>query len=327
MLSINRNMAQELVQEIGEHGFSGNIDQRHELMLPEFNVMGRLYKRRRRSAHTSLFGTRELAPQSRCSVIVAHPDDEVIGAGVLISKLSDVSVVHLTDGSPLNRRVAQEAGFEHRSEYAEARRRECVSALAIANVPADRILELPGIDYYAPFSLSNMAKRVTVFLQQFNPDIVITHPYEGGHPDHDSAAFATNAAVRLLERRGFTPPTVFEMALHPSPDGKERVLDFLPGAGRETTTLLLDASAYDLKRRMFACFATQRESLKTNPLGPEKFRRPPSYDFTVPPQSGILNYENFHGGITRDEWLILAREAWLDLFPEDARLQEEGRSH
>jgi LmbE family N-acetylglucosaminyl deacetylase len=186
-------------------------------------------------------------------------------------------------------------------------------------VRPDQILELAGIDYYAPHFLSDLAKRITTFLQQSAPDIVITHPYEGGHPDHDSAAFATNAAVRLLERNGFAPPTIFEMALHPSKDGKERVLDFLPSAGRETTTLILDQKAYDLKRRMFECFASQREALKSNPLGPEKFRRPPAYDFMVPPQLGKLNYENFHGGITRDEWLALARQAWTDLFPEDAQ--------
>lgn len=313
-------MTQGLAQVFGDQSFLGSQGTHNpEVYPPEFAVSGRLYKRRRRSAHTSLFGTQELAPHSRCSLIVAHPDDEVIGAGALISKLDDVSVVHLTDGSPLNIRVAKEAGFEHQEDYAEARRRECVSALALANVQPDRITELAGIDYYAPFFLSDLAKKITTFLQQTAPDIVITHPYEGGHPDHDSAAFATNAAVRLLERNGFAPPSVFEMALHPSQDGRERVLDFLPSAGRETTTLTLDAKAYALKRRMFECFATQRESLKSNPLGPEKFRRPPAYDFLAAPQLGKLNYENFHGGITRDEWLALARQGWTDLFPEDER--------
>jgi len=313
-------MSQQVAHESEDGRFLGDTgSHNHEIIRPEFAVFGRLYKRTSRSAHTSLFGTRELAPQSRCSVIVAHPDDEVIGAGALISQLNDVTVVHLTDGAPLNRRVAEEAGFEHRADYAEARRRECVSALAIANVRADRIVELAGIDYYAPHFLSDLTKRITTFLQQTAPDIVITHPYEGGHPDHDSAAFATHAAVRLLERNGFTPPTVFEMALHPSKDGRERVLDFLPSAGRETTTLILDQEAYDLKRRMFECFATQREALKSNPLGPEKFRRPPAYDFMVPPQLGKLNYENFHSGITRNEWLALGRQAWIDLFHEDAQ--------
>ena len=270
-----------------------------------------------RSAHASLFGTGNLVRPSRCSVIVAHPDDEVIGAGGLISKLGDVNIVHLTDGAPHDNRAALEAGFKRRGDYAQARRRECVSALAIANVPADRILELGVANSHAPRFLADLTKRIKTFLQQSSPDIVLTQPYEGGHPDHDAAAFATNAAVRLLARQGFKPPTIFEMALHPGDDGKKRVLDFLPSERRETTTLMLDEEAQELKRRMFDCFATQREVLKENPLGPERFRRPPAYDFTLPPQPGKLNYENFDWGITRDEWQSLARKAWVDLFPDE----------
>lgn len=274
-------------------------------------------RRKRRSAHASLFGTGALVGHFSCSVIVAHPADEIFGAGGLISKLSDVTVIHLTDGAPLNTQIVYEAGFEGRADYAQARRRECISALAIANVPADRILEFDVVDHQAPHFLTDLAKRITTLLQQSAPDIVLTHPYEGGHPDHDAAAFATNAAVRLLKRHGFKPPLLFEMGLHPGRDGEKRVLDFLPSSGRETTTLMLDEEAQELKRRMYECFATQREALKENPLGPERFRRPPPYDFTLPPQRGKLNYENFDREFTRHEWQLLARKAWIDLFPEE----------
>jgi LmbE family N-acetylglucosaminyl deacetylase len=277
--------------------------------------------RKRRSAHASLFGTGELAGHFRSFVIVAHPADEVIGAGGLISKLNDVTVIHLTNGAPGDPQAVHQAGFKGRADYAEARRRECISALAMANVTPDRILELDVADHQAPHFLTDLAKRITTLLQQFAPNIVLTHPYEGGHPDHDAAAFAANAAVRLLERHGFEPPILFEMALHPGRDGEKRVLDFLPGSGRETTTLMLDDEAQKLKRRMYACFATQREALKENPLGPERFRRPPPYDFTLPPQAGRLNYENFDREFTRQEWQLLARRAWMDLFPEESAEQ------
>jgi N-acetylglucosamine malate deacetylase 2 len=276
-------------------------------------------RRKALSAHTGLFGTGDLVRHSRCSVIVAHPDDEIIGAGALISKLGDVNIVHLTDGAPHTKQVAHEAGFERRADYADARRRECVSALAIAKVSEDRILELGILESQAPHFLTDLAKRITTFLRHSSPDIVLTHPYEGGHPDHDAAAFVTNAAVRLLRRNGFKPPVVFEMALHPGEDGKKRVLDFLPSAGRETTILVLDDQAQELKRRMVDCFATQRETLKENPLGPERFRRPPAYDFTLSPRRREYQSENFDWGITPDEWQVLARKAWLDLFPDEAR--------
>jgi len=250
-------------------------------------------------------------------VVVAHPNDEIVGAGGLISKLSDVTIIHITDGAPNNRQIVYEAGFKGRADYAQARRRECISALAFANIPADRILALDVVNHQAPHCLIDLAKRLTTLLQRSAPDIVLTHPYEGGHPDHDAAAFATNAAMRLLNRHGFKPPILFEMALHPARDGEKRVLDFLPSSGRETTTFLLDEEAQEVKRRMYECLAIQREAAKENPLGPERFRRPPPYDFTLPPQHGKLNYENFDEEFTGQEWQLLARKAWIDLFPEE----------
>src|SRR3989442_14000344 len=95
-------------------------------------------KRKRRSAHARLFGTGSLTRTMRCSVIVAHPADEVVGAGCLISKLVDVTVLHVTDGAPIQ--DAEAAGFKDRCQYAQARRQECLAALEIANVPTDHVV-------------------------------------------------------------------------------------------------------------------------------------------------------------------------------------------
>lgn len=272
-------------------------------------------RRQPRSAHTKLFGTGDLNRTMRCSVIVAHPADEVVGAGCLISKLVDVTVLHVTDGAPRNMRDAKAAGFNERSEYARARKEECLAALAIANVPEDRVIELEVTDQCASSCLADLTKKITTFLQHSAADIVVTHAYEGGHPDHDATAFAIHAATRLLKQNGFKPPVVFEMGLHPGNDFKAKVPDFLPGTERETTTLLLDERAKELKQRMFACFETQRESLEVSPIGPEKFRQPLAYDFSVPPQDGKLHYEKFEWAPTSDEWQSLACEALAHLFP------------
>jgi len=245
----------------------------------------------------------------RCSVIVAHPADEVVGAGCLISKLVDVTVLHVTDGA---------AGFDKRSEYARARKEECVAALAIANVPEDRVIDLEITDQHASVCLADLTKKITKFLQQSSADIVLTHAYEGGHPDHDATAFAAHAAVRLMKQNGFRPPVLFEMALHPSGDFRAKLPDFLSGAEREMTTLLLDDQAKELKQRMFACFETQRESLEVSPIGPEKFRQPLAYDFSAPPQDGKLHYDKFEWAPSSDEWQLLACDALADLFPQGA---------
>jgi LmbE family N-acetylglucosaminyl deacetylase len=210
---------------------------------------------------------------------------------------------------------AERCGFKGRSAYAEARKRECISALAIADVPGDRVVDLDLPDHCAANYLADLARRITSFLQQSAADIVVTHPYEGGHPDHDATAFATHAALRLMKENGLRPPVLFEMALHPSEDFIAKVPEFLPGTGRETTTLLLDERATKLKQRMFDCFETQRESLAASPFGPEKFRQPAPYDFTSPPQGGKLHYENFDWALRSEEWQLLANKALAELFP------------
>ena len=251
-------------------------------------------------------------------MIVAHPADEVVGAGCLISKLVDVTVLHVTDGAPSDMEDAKAAGFKECAEYAAARKRECISALAIANVPEDRIVDFELADHCASNYLADLTKRITTFLQQSGADIVVTHPYEGGHPDHDATAFATHAALRLMKKNGFRPPALFEMALHPSKDSKGKVPEFLPGTERETTTLLLDERATELKQRMFACLESQRESLQSSPFGPEKFRQPVAYDFTTPPHEGKLHYECFDWAPRKDEWQALACKALAELFPRKA---------
>jgi LmbE family N-acetylglucosaminyl deacetylase len=274
-------------------------------------------RKRTRSAHARLFGTGDLNATTRCAVIVAHPADEIVGAGCLISKLVDVTILHVTNGAPHDAEDASKAGLTDSSEYASLRRRECLSALAIANVPEDRVVELNFPDHLASLHLTDLTRRIAAFLQHSGADIVVTHPYEGGHPDHDATAFATHSALRLLKENGLRPPVLFEMALHPSSDFKAKVPEFL-GADGETTTLLLDERSLELKRRMFDCFETQRESLAISPIGPERFRKQQVYDFAAPPNEGRPHYENFDWAPSWKEWQSLARRALEDLFPQRA---------
>ncbi|HYJ88604.1 MAG TPA: PIG-L family deacetylase [Pyrinomonadaceae bacterium] len=271
-------------------------------------------RRRSRSAHARLFGTGDLNATTRCAVIVAHPADEIVGAGCLISKLTDVTILHVTNGAPHEPDDALNAGHVNSSEYASVRRRECLAALAIANVPEIRVVELSFPDHLASLHLTDLTRRIAAFLQHSGADIVVTHPYEGGHPDHDATAFATHSALRLLKENGLRPPVLFEMALHPSSDFKAKLPEFL-GSDGETTTLLLDERSLELKRRMFDCFETQRESLAISPIGPERFRKHLVYDFAAPPTEGRPHYENFDWAPSWKEWQSLARRALEDLFP------------
>ncbi len=232
-------------------------------------------------------------------IVAAHPDDEVIGAGSILSEVADVWIAHLTDGAPLDMRDAARRGFATRDAYARARRAEVAAALAIAGVPEARRIHLGFVDQEAAHDLAGVARAIADLFHDRSPAIVITHPYEGGHPDHDAAAFGVSAARRLVRAAGVEAPAVWEMASYHAAEGGTRVLAFLPnGGGVEERRLT--AEEKKAKRRMLRCFPTQRDVVRLFPVDVERFRPAPAYDFTRPPHEGTLHYERFDWGTTGD---------------------------
>ena len=268
-------------------------------------------------------------PQTRVLFVVAHPDDEVVGAGgSLLSRFHESRVVHVTDGAPAGMLDAHRNGFASRHDYAQARRQEALAALALAGIKEDRVTELGVTDQQSAYQLVNITSELAGLFAQLKPEIVITQPYEGGHPDHDATAFAVHHARRLLDEKA-TAPDVFEMTSYHERDECVVYSEFLPCEGRTPVTVVLTDEQKTLKRSMFDCFQTQREVLRWFPIAVERFRSAPAYDFRCAPHAGKLHYEHFDWGMTGPEWLQLARQA-LGVLAQggihDARSFERGVS-
>jgi len=253
-------------------------------------------------------------------VIVAHPDDEVIGAGALLGRLSGPLVVHVTDGAPRDLVDARSAGFDTAEGYAAARRREAVRALALlpSKVPLPAELRVP--DQEASRSLVALARRIAHLLGRERPDAVITHAYEGGHPDHDAVAFAVHAAGRLLAGSGTRPPSLHEVTGYHGRGGALVVGRFLPRPGGRAGALRLTAAERQRKRRMLGCFGTQARTLEPfmHRLRLERVRLAPAYRYSAAPHRGQLWYEHFGwGGLTGEEWRVVAAAGLRELGLEE----------
>ncbi|HET9982717.1 MAG TPA: PIG-L family deacetylase [Longimicrobiales bacterium] len=250
-------------------------------------------------------------PAPRTLVVVAHPDDEVIGAASLLPRLGHAAFVHVTDGSPPDLADARAAGYDTREAYAAARRRELLAALALAGIGPEQARTLDIPDQHASFELVRITLALLELIWELRPEVLLTHAYEGGHPDHDATAFAAHAARALLAATGdVAAPLVAELAgYHAGNDGAMRTGEFLPARGRPTVTVMLDDAARDLKRRLFAEFATQARVLEAFAIGAERFRPAPRYDFSRPPHAGRLFYERFEWGVTGERWRALAADA------------------
>jgi LmbE family N-acetylglucosaminyl deacetylase len=242
-------------------------------------------------------------------VLVAHPDDEAIGAGGLLSGLPDAVVAHVTDGAPRNERYAHSRGFQTREEYARARRREVVNALAHAGISPDRCRNLGYVDGEASSQLLELVFDVADLIDEVKPDIVLTHPYEGGHSDHDATAFAVHLASGILRRDNAPAPIVLELTSYHNLSGTRRVFSFLPFIGSEHRTIQLTESEKALKKRMYEAFASQQAVLQHFPIDIERFRPAPRYLFTQAPHEGQLDYERFCTMITGAQWRKNAEKA------------------
>jgi N-acetylglucosamine malate deacetylase 2 len=240
-------------------------------------------------------------------VIAAHPDDETVGAGGLLPSLRDATVVTVTDGAPRDPGDAERAGCSSREDYARLRREELLGAMAVAGLPAARARPLNLVDQEASLEMAYLTMRLVDVLREFRPAAILTHPYEGGHPDHDATSFAVHAACARVNN----PPEVFEFASYHAASEDAPVIEvgtFLTDDAK-VETVKLSARARAKKSAMIERHGSQLHMLRHWPLDVERFRPAPVYDFTRPPHAGTLYYEHFNWGVTGDRWRLLAEEA------------------
>lgn len=240
-------------------------------------------------------------------IVVAHPDDETIAIGGQLNRMTGVRLLHLTDGAPMNMEDALACGFARREDYADARKRELVAAMALAGLGEDALISLDVPDQQLAFRMAETALRLVEVLGEGGVRTVFTHAYEGGHPDHDATAFVVRAACHLLSRKGVPAPEVIEFPLYHARDGQIIVQEFAPGEERGSACeIVLDEATLELKRRMLAEYVTQRRTLGGIEGRVERFQPAPRRNFCKLPNGGELCYGQFDWGLRPAQWPLLA---------------------
>ena len=228
-------------------------------------------------------------------IVVAHADDETIAASRLMGNLpADCILLHTTDSAPVNPKYFERAGCRSREEYATLRRAELMAAMQVAGIQPTQCHVAPIADQEAVLHLELLAKTIASF---FPVDRIITHAYEGGHPDHDATAVAVAMAVRC------TGIEVIEFPAYHAANGVLVASEFISNQSYPAEVrIALTAEDSARKKAMFGCFRSQQHLMDRFSMTEELSRRAPEYDFLQPPHGGQLYYETRDLGWTYSRW-------------------------
>jgi N-acetylglucosamine malate deacetylase 2 len=247
---------------------------------------------------------RDADPLLRLAILAAHPDDETIGASAVLSRFRYAHVIFLTDGAPRDHKLWPPDVRGTREDYAAIRQLEAVRALNHAGITKQQLHWLDGVDQESIVDARALADKLARLLTEVRAGALITHPYEGGHPDHDCAALVSRVALQKLSQR-VKPPVLCEMTSYHARDGQCVTGEFLHSDPSIEVVLQLTDPDRERKRNMMDEYKSQRLILQSFPIVAERLRVAPIYDFANPPHEGELWYERM-GWTTGAQWRELA---------------------
>lgn len=223
--------------------------------------------------------------KQRILLLVSHPDDETIGAGILMQRQPDARVVFGTSGAPNTLDIWLH--FGHPARCAWIREREARAALRLVGRDTATFLRFRDGSLYK--SIRKLYDRVAAVINEWKPTLLLTHAYEAGHPDHDVCSF-----VAACLSQDFGIP-VWEMPYyHGDPDTGALIHQRFLGSAKDCQTLIGSEAEIALKRKMFDAHASQQQILADFDPALESFRPQPQYDFSAAPSPGVSSTAIWH---------------------------------
>lgn len=148
-------------------------------------------------------------------VVVAHPDDEVLGAGATINKLikegNEVAIATMANHAAARANLSDTLA----ADEAEAYRIMGVSKSYAADFPNIKMNTVPHLD---------LVQFIEKCIEDYGAEAIITHHPSDTNNDHVCTSFAAQAACRLFQRKP-NVPTLKELLYMEVPSSTEWSFD------------------------------------------------------------------------------------------------------
>lgn len=122
-------------------------------------------------------------------IIAAHPDDEVLGMGATIKKLSRNNTIHLCV-------VSEGASAQYKDkEMIKVRKNACIKAGKLLGITDFYFLEFPDMKLDT-ISHLEINQRLEKIIKKYKPEVVYTTPFNDLNRDHQEVFESTLVATR-----------------------------------------------------------------------------------------------------------------------------------
>lgn len=125
-------------------------------------------------------------------IVVAHPDDEVLGAGATIYKLikqgHKVAVVTMANHAAARANISETLS----KDQEESMKILGVDKIYTADFPNIKMNTVPHLE---------LVQFIEKCIEDFKAEVIITHHPSDTNNDHVMTSYATQAAARLFQRR------------------------------------------------------------------------------------------------------------------------------
>ncbi|MCY3020945.1 MAG: PIG-L family deacetylase [Planctomycetota bacterium] len=230
------------------------------------------------------------APGRRILLLIAHPDDEVVGCCAAIGRAraagAEVFGYVLTTGVPAREVLWCWQRGGHTARIA-TRREECRAVAALLGLSLVELQDLPTRTLRT--SLLDVRGRLLDTLARRGMDTVWAPAYEGAHTDHDSANVLASSLSSGPQKADVR---VFEYAEYNFFGGAVRSQSFPRTFGTETV-LELSPEEVQRKRQAMALYCSAQRDLGYVRLERECLRPLAVYDYGQAPHAGTLFYQRF----------------------------------